>query len=169
MIGFENNADVVRQASFAPLFGHVRGSQWVYDLILYNASSSFGIPSFHVQQLFARNLGTQTLAVEGGGALLKDRSCSIGEDGTVWLKLVSYGGPGGPLRIRLPDMEGYSEARISKLAGDPSAENSLEAPLKVSPVVEHARAAHDGSFTVQVEPWSLLVVELRPSPVARYV
>ncbi len=61
MTGIERNSDIVRMASYAPLFGNVNGLQWHPDLIYYNGSQVFGTPSYYVQQMFSRNRGDTVL------------------------------------------------------------------------------------------------------------
>jgi len=55
MTGLLRNADVVRMASYAPLFARVGFTQWEPDLIWFDADRSYGTPSYHVQKLFSRN------------------------------------------------------------------------------------------------------------------
>ena len=61
MIGFERNADVVVASSFAPLCNNMKGTQWSYNLINFNASNLFVLPSYHAQVLLSSNLGANTL------------------------------------------------------------------------------------------------------------
>ena len=57
MTGMERNSDIVKMASYAPLFANVNGIQWHPDLIYYDHSRVFGTPSYYVQQLFSCNRG----------------------------------------------------------------------------------------------------------------
>jgi alpha-N-arabinofuranosidase len=63
MTGLERNADVVRMASYAPLFAHVEAWQWTPDLIWTDNLRACGTPSYYVQQLFTRNRGDVVLPV----------------------------------------------------------------------------------------------------------
>jgi alpha-L-arabinofuranosidase len=63
MTGLERNADVVRMASYAPLFAHVDAWQWVPDLIWVDNLHVLATPNYYVQQLFARNRGDVVLGV----------------------------------------------------------------------------------------------------------
>jgi len=64
MTGMERNAEVVRMASYAPLFGHVDGWQWTPNLIWADNLRSYGTPNYHVQSLFAQNRGDVVLPVK---------------------------------------------------------------------------------------------------------
>jgi alpha-N-arabinofuranosidase len=57
MTGMERNADVVRMASYAPLFGHAEAWQWTPNLIWCDTLRVYGTPNFYVQLLFSRKSG----------------------------------------------------------------------------------------------------------------
>ena len=59
MLGMENNADIVRMSSYAPIFVNENGIQWRPDMIRFNSSKSFGTPSYWVQQLFPTHIGNR--------------------------------------------------------------------------------------------------------------
>lgn len=61
MTGLERNADIVRMATYAPLFAHVEGWQWRPDLIWYDNLSVARSCSYYVQQMYATNRGTHQL------------------------------------------------------------------------------------------------------------
>ncbi|MDR3653561.1 MAG: alpha-L-arabinofuranosidase C-terminal domain-containing protein [Paludibacter sp.] len=61
MTGFERNADVVYQCTYAPLFAHVQGWQWKPDLIWFDNLRSVRSVNYYVQQLYGMNVGTNVL------------------------------------------------------------------------------------------------------------
>ncbi|MDF2588190.1 MAG: hypothetical protein K0S41_2031 [Anaerocolumna sp.] len=61
MTGLERNADVVKMASYAPLFGNLLSRQWSPDMIYFNNTKAFGSINYYVQKMFSNNLGTYTL------------------------------------------------------------------------------------------------------------
>jgi alpha-L-arabinofuranosidase len=61
MTGMERNSDVVVMSSYAPLFANVNNKRWNPDLINFDRSRVYGIPSYYVQQLFAQNTGDVVL------------------------------------------------------------------------------------------------------------
>jgi len=61
MTGMERNCDVVTMASYAPLFANVNMMTWKPDAIYFDNSRFFGTPSYHVQKMFANNMGTVLL------------------------------------------------------------------------------------------------------------
>lgn len=66
MAGMERNPDVVEMSSYAPLLVNVNpgGMQWKSDLIGYDAQSSYGSPSYHMQKMFREYLGNVSLPVK---------------------------------------------------------------------------------------------------------
>lgn len=68
MVGMERNSDVVRLASYAPLLARMGGTQWVPDLIYFDADRVYPSASCYVQQAFAAERGEQVHAVEITGA-----------------------------------------------------------------------------------------------------
>lgn len=70
MTGLERNADVVYQATYAPLFAHVDGWQWKPDLIWFDNLESVRSANWYVQMLYGLNKGTNLLTLtENGNAV----------------------------------------------------------------------------------------------------
>ncbi|MBT1180798.1 alpha-L-arabinofuranosidase [Bifidobacterium sp. CP2] len=63
MTSLERNGDVVRMASYAPLFGRVGHTQWHPDLIYFDGGRVMRTASYWVQRMFARTACTRTLDV----------------------------------------------------------------------------------------------------------
>jgi len=63
MTGLERNADVVRLASYAPLFAHVEAWQWRPDLIWFDNLGTVATPNYYVQKLYALNKGTTVVPI----------------------------------------------------------------------------------------------------------
>jgi len=57
MTGLERNSDVVVMASYAPLLVNLNHRAWNPDLINFDSSRWYGLPSYYVQKLFAENRG----------------------------------------------------------------------------------------------------------------
>ncbi|MDY6266628.1 MAG: alpha-L-arabinofuranosidase C-terminal domain-containing protein [Prevotella sp.] len=68
MTGLERNADVVYQATYAPLFAHVDGWQWKPDLIWFDNLNSVRSANWYVQMLYGTHKGTNMLKVTENGA-----------------------------------------------------------------------------------------------------
>ena len=70
MQGLERNSDIVVMGSYAPIFVNEHNPAWRPDMIRFNASESFGTPSYHVQQMMANNIGTRIVPVSVKGNTL---------------------------------------------------------------------------------------------------
>lgn len=96
MVGMERNQDVVRLASYAPLFENVRYAAWEPNLIAFDGLDNYAIPTYYVQKLFAENKGTYVLesSQECGriyAPYLKGGPCLAGSAG-VYFKNASWQG-----------------------------------------------------------------------------
>lgn len=61
MTGIERNSDVVTMACYAPLFCNANHKRWPVNLINFDSSRWFGIPSYYVQKLFSEHRGDVAL------------------------------------------------------------------------------------------------------------
>ncbi len=64
MTGLERNSDVVRMASYAPLFANTEAWQWTPDLIWVDSLHVRLTPNYYVQQFFSLNRGDNVLPIE---------------------------------------------------------------------------------------------------------
>jgi len=64
MTGLERNSDEVVMASYAPLLVNLNHRAWNPDLINFDSSKWYGLPSYYVQKLFAENRGDVYLPTE---------------------------------------------------------------------------------------------------------
>lgn len=64
MTGMERNSDVVAMCSYAPLFVNPPWRRWNPNAIVLDQARAYGTPSYHVQCLFAANLGQTILPVD---------------------------------------------------------------------------------------------------------
>lgn len=89
MAGMERNSDVCIMASYAPIFCHEsHPSPWMPDMIRFNASASFGTPSYWVQQMMASNVGYQNITWEEQGNSYYSNNKAIGLSS--WSTSVTY-------------------------------------------------------------------------------
>ncbi|AZP16511.1 alpha-N-arabinofuranosidase [Streptomyces aquilus] len=61
MTGLERNADVVKLASYAPLFANEDYVQWRPDLIWFNNHAAWNSANYEVQKLFMNNVGDRVV------------------------------------------------------------------------------------------------------------
>lgn len=62
MTGIERNADIVKMACYAPLFGNSTLNQWTPDMIFFSNNDVLLTANYYVQKMFANNVGTNILS-----------------------------------------------------------------------------------------------------------
>jgi len=74
MTGMERNSDVVVMASYAPLFVNANHRAWNPDLINFDSSRVYGIPSYYAQKMFSENRGDVVLPLQVACPLVSEGS-----------------------------------------------------------------------------------------------
>jgi alpha-N-arabinofuranosidase len=143
MTGLERNADVVRMASYAPLFANTEAWQWTPDLIWVNSLNIYETPDYYVQQLFSRNRGdivlpTRLDGIDPTDSGMQNLYASATQDnqaGEIILKVVNPNDADQSVQINLAGAQNVTpEAKKVVLAGGPDEENSMGQPKHISPV-----------------------------------
>ncbi|MFM2296172.1 MAG: hypothetical protein RLZZ350_2585 [Verrucomicrobiota bacterium] len=141
MTGLERNGEVVRMASYAPLFAHIEAWQWTPNLIWTDNLRSYGTPNYFVQKLFANYPGDVVLPAQldlpaTNAPRVFASATRDDATGEVILKLVNGTAEARELKINLAGAGKISSsAKVSVLAGESlTAENSFAQPRAVAPV-----------------------------------
>jgi alpha-L-arabinofuranosidase len=74
MTGMERNSDVVLMSSYAPLFVFPAWKHWNPNAIVFDATQTYGTPSYHVQAMFAQNRADVNLPVQVTSPMFVDRT-----------------------------------------------------------------------------------------------
>lgn len=163
MTGMERNAEVVRLASYAPLFAHEEGWQWRPNLIWVDNLRSYGTPNYYVQQLFARHRGDAVLPTKleaGTSGRLYASATRDEAAGEIIVKLVNGDGAPASVELNLSGAKKVSQtAKLLVLAGDLHDENSFEQPRKIAPAASELKAGRP-RFTHTLPPNSLTVLRV---------
>ncbi|PYF99301.1 Alpha-L-arabinofuranosidase [Georgenia satyanarayanai] len=80
LTGIERNSDIVKMASYAPLFANDQHVQWAdANLIYFDNDESWGTANYWVQHLFSNNRGHEVVpsALEGGEVEVPDASGGV--------------------------------------------------------------------------------------------
>ena len=72
LTGVEKNGDVVKLASYAPLFNRIGHSQWQPDMIWFDDQKVYLSPSYYVQKLFSVYAGDAALCMDGQEKTLRE-------------------------------------------------------------------------------------------------
>jgi alpha-L-arabinofuranosidase len=169
MTGLERNADIVRMASYAPLFANTEAWQWTPDLIWVNSLNIYETPDYYVQQMFCRNRGDEVLPAQLDGIAttssgIQNLYASATRDeqaGEIILKVVNPGDTAQNVQVNLAGAKSVSpEAGELVLAGNPDDENSMEQPEHISPVQSTIGNAA-ANFSCDFQPHSLTVLRIK--------
>ncbi len=134
LIHMEENGDVVKMASYAPLLCHLNDRKWPVNLICFADDHVFGIPSYHVQKLFSSSrpqtmLKTSLFVDSFTGEAQIRANAGICKDGTLIIKIAHFSKEETEISVNIPD--GYIPSGLSAVLADaPETENSVEAPQR---------------------------------------
>jgi alpha-L-arabinofuranosidase len=164
MTALERNGDVVRMASYAPLFAKKDFTQWRTDMIFFDNARINLTPNYYVQKMFSANQGDYYF----DNVILKDEknanlaaSCvQDSKTGDIILKMVNFGNESKPMKI---DLKGFSniasKAEQTVFTGDAEAENTLENPQTVVPAKSTVKIKK--AFDYSAPAMSLTVIRIK--------
>ncbi|NQD69740.1 alpha-L-arabinofuranosidase [Sphingobacterium shayense] len=167
MTGLERNGDVVRMASYAPLFGHVEGWQWSPDLIWVDNLNVYGTPSYHVQKLYSLHKGSTIIPIkyEGknvtGADSLYASTVFDRDSGELIIKFVNYNNSSTSVNFQLNSKNKIvgTASKITLANPDLNIANSIEQPLAIQPVTDQMR--YNGNVVKETfAPYSFTVIRI---------
>lgn len=156
MTGFERNADVVYQCTYAPLFAHVEGWQWKPDLIWFDNLRSVKSPNYYVQQLYGMHVGTNVLPT------VENKLPLAGQDGIfassaldknkneIILKIANTSKEARKITYTINGLKASERkgTQTTLVSSDMDAENTLDKPDNVVPT---EREIHISGNKLEVE------------------
>ena len=163
MTGLERNADVVYQATYAPLFAHVEGWQWRPDLIWFDNLSSVRSANYYVQQLYGENKGTNVLKLtENGKAVAGENglyatACFDKATKSYIVKIANTSNEAKEINVTFNGIKKLNPGKVTVLhADDIQAENKIDNKNVVVPVVSDAQV-QGNVLNVKMKPNSFVV------------
>ena len=181
MTGLERNADIVRMATYAPLFAHIDGWQWRPDMIWFDNLRSVRTASYYVQQMFSQNRGTHVLPVTAKGGtdhVYATAARDAADHDAVVVKVVNIVDTATQVSIRLKGINGecsmtttllsvsgscplgnvnYGPDKINSLL---DCDNSLDNPTRIVPETSRTRVTCP-DVTANIPPRSVAVFRIR--------
>ncbi len=163
MTSMERNSDLIVMAAYAPLFINVNpgAGQWYTNMIGYDASTSYGSPSYYAQALFGNHLGdgTPRSSITGAGERFY-YSASVGsKDHLLHLKLVNASTQAQPLSIALGGGAAGPVTVNSLHGGTYEATNTIDQPNVIKPVTSTAKLP-GGNWQHTVPPLTIEVIDV---------
>jgi len=168
MTGLERNADVVKMASYAPLFAHVDGWQWTPDLIWFDNLNSYGTPDYYVQKLYANNKGTNVVSITSNNEILKGKDSLYASASTdaasneLIVKIVNTSSQPVSKQINIDSKKKLaSKATVAMLqSNDLGAVNSIASPKNVSTQASETNIKNK-QLNITLNPYSFTVVRVK--------
>jgi alpha-L-arabinofuranosidase len=164
MTGLERNGDVVRMASYAPLFANSEAWQWTPDLIWVDSLNVYRTPNYYVQQLYSLNHGDAVLPMKldaPSGAKLFASATRDNTSGEIILKVVNGDNAPAVVQLNLAGMSNVTgDAKLTVLTGGPNDENSFANPQNISPK-ESILKISDPDFQHEFQANSFTVLRLK--------
>jgi len=175
MTGLERNADVVRLATYAPLFAHVDAWQWNPDLIWFDNLKSMKTPNYYVQQLYGTYKGSDVLSALCNNKPLTGQSgiyASAVKDqksNTIIIKIVNKEASSQSIHISLKDFKQKVSVvkRIRMQSDNLEAVNVLNKPdifIPEEAVLE--LVGSDFDYKVLSQSFTILVIQLSDAKVS---
>ena len=147
MTGLERNADVVYQATYAPLFAHVEGWQWRPDLIWFDNLTSVRSANYYVQQLYGLNKGTHVLSLTENGKTVKGENglyataCFDKHTKSYIVKIANTSNEEKEITVTFNGLKKLKAGKVTVLhADDIQAENKIDHKNAVVPVTSDVQA-----------------------------
>ncbi len=163
MTGLERNSDLIIMASYAPLFINVNpgAGQWYTNMIGYDASTTYGSPSFYAQSLFGAHIGDgrPKSSLTGAGKRFTYSATMGSKDHVLHLKLVNASDQAQPLAIDLDGRPTGPATMYSLHAGSYEATNSIDHPEVIHPVPSTVKVAGT-SWKHTVPPLTIEVIDV---------
>ncbi len=168
LLGLERNSEVVRMASYAPLFFHVNDVAWPVNMIGFDSSRVAPRSSYYVQRMLAQNRPDEILqtTVEPVVAAKDAEVFAVAglerKTGDVLVRVVNRSAHARAIRIKLQGVAPVRpSASVTTLwSADPTRENTVDEPDAVLPVCSEFGGA-GSDFTYPVQPCSFTILRLR--------
>eukprot|EP00047_Mylnosiga_fluctuans_P023245 m.134491 g.134491 ORF g.134491 m.134491 type:complete len:656 (+) comp9518_c0_seq5:74-2041(+) len=158
MLGFEANGDKVKASSFAPLLRNVAGTQWNYDLINFNSSQLFTLPS-HSMQIMLREALNENLLTSSLTGTDSSTKATAGVSGNkLNIKIAHYSSTPLTLNVTIDGLNVGTQGQYALLTSSQGAEaaNSLDRPANVA--TEYGTLTSGATFLVKVPAWSVQTI-----------
>jgi alpha-L-arabinofuranosidase len=164
MTSLERNGDIVRMASYAPLFAKKDFTQWKTDMIFFDNTRIGLTPNYYVQKMFSANQGDsyfdKVINKDEKDINLAASCVQDSKTGDIILKMVNFGNTPKSMKINLGQFGSIaSQAEQTVLCGDADAENTLDNPIKVVPFTTTIKISKSFEYSAPV--MSLTVIRVK--------
>ncbi|QGY47465.1 alpha-L-arabinofuranosidase [Maribellus comscasis] len=169
LTGIERNSDVVRLATYAPLFAHVDAWQWKPDMIWFDNLRSVKSANYYVQQLYSKYKGTTVQNVKMNGENVVGQngiyaSVVTDKDNDQLIIKISNTGKSEKeveLDFKLKELPGVLKGKQITLKANLDDENTLDEPFLVKPLEkEVVLDSKSPKISIEAESFHVFVLDL---------
>jgi alpha-N-arabinofuranosidase len=181
-IGFERNSDIIIGGCYAPVLQNIYETQWMPNLIVFNAGSVVRSTSYLAQQMFGVNLGNIILKSTAVNSTMTYQSVQEGGEGdgklgnlyfvatkninnnTLIVKLASADPNDILVKAQIQGSTTSSEGVAYILTAGPGinpsiVRNTIDNPTAAS-IITKPFSATDGTFSITIPSWSVVIATL---------
>lgn len=167
--GIEKNSDVIKMASYAPLFAKYDDYQWAPDMIWFNGETSYGSANYYVQKLMGNNIGTQMLKEELEKSDLAQETMNEiftstsydKETDEIIIKVVNSSGESKEVNIDINGAIVEEKATVEYITSNSiTDENTFENPEKVKIDSKELEGVVD-NFIYEVDKYSVNIIRIK--------
>jgi alpha-L-arabinofuranosidase len=163
MTTLERNADIVKMASYAPLFAKKNHTQWTTDMIFFDNQKYSLTPNYHVQKMFCTNYGDtyyKNIISTAKDTTLSASCIKDNKTGDIILKMVNTSVESKNMKVNLSKFKNFMpDAEQIILTGNAETENTLENPTNIVPINSNIKVGK--SFDYAAPPMSLTVIRIK--------
>lgn len=161
MTGLERNADVVKLASYAPLFARMGYTQWSPDMIWFDGQTSYRTPSYFVQKFYSIYKGQYTVDIQAPEGIYASASRDD-EKQLLYIKLVNVSPEDKKIDIKCDSISisGTDTVEIVLGGEKPDEYNSLDEPENIVPFERTVNI--ENGYTIRKYSFAVLCVMIKP-------
>lgn len=157
LTGIERNADIVVLASYAPLFARLGYAQWSPDMIWFDGESSYGTPSYYVQQMYSTLMGTKLLQTVNEKEEIPFTVSYNEAEQVIYVKLVNTLERTVQVELKT-EMTLTGRGEVYVMQGQEEEVNSIQTPRNIAP--HCAPLETDSTMLYEVGPKSFHVLKM---------
>lgn len=168
LTGLERNADVVRLASYAPLFAHVDGWQWTPDMIWVDNLHAYGTPNYQIQKLYSLNKGTDVISLTENGKAVSGQdgiyaSATLDKNkNELIIKISNYSDKAKDVEFAIEGLKKLASKGTNTFIASENLdkENTIENPKNVVPMEQSIKASGK-KIKTSLAPYSFNVLKFK--------
>jgi alpha-L-arabinofuranosidase len=161
LTGLERNSDVVQFEAYAPLLANVNSFQWGTNLIGFDALTSYGSPSYYVQEMMSNNHGDQVIgATYDGAGGINVVSTKDSTTGKIYITVVNPGALAESITVNVSGATVPANGTATVLhSAHPTDTNTIANPANVVPTTSSVTGL-GSTFTRSFPAYSVTVLTL---------